>query len=389
MNKVAVVGGAGHVGLPLSLVIAESGLETIVIDINEEKINSIRNGEFPFVERGGQELLDKSKDFPISYTTEYSVLKECDVIILTIGTPIDEYHNPNLSPVYKTIDQLKPYLKDGQVLVLRSTLFPGTCEKIFARLQQEGFKISVSFCPERIAQGYALEEIKRFPQIVSGSDSHAIDTAKALFLRFASEVIELELAEAELAKLYTNAWRYITFAVANQFYIIAEEKGFDFFKIRKSIMHNYERASNFPKSGFAAGPCLFKDTMQLEAFSRKNFNLGTAAMHINEILPNFLVDRVKLKHDLSFIKVGILGMSFKPNNDDFRESLAYKLRKILTYQNAIVMCTDPYIDDPSFFKLNDVLTQCDLIFIGCPHDEYKNLDLSEIEIVDCWELQES
>ena len=389
MKKVAVVGGAGHVGFPLSLVIAESGLETIVIDINEEKINSIRNGEFPFVERGGQELLDKSKDFPISYTTEYSVLKECDVIILTIGTPIDEYHNPHLSPVYKTIDQLKPYLKDGQVLVLRSTLFPGTSEKIFARFQQEGMKISVSFCPERIAQGYALEEIKRFPQIVSGSDSHGIDTAKALFLRFASEVIELELAEAELAKLYTNVWRYITFAVANQFYIIAEEKGFDFFKIRKAIMHNYERASNFPKSGFAAGPCLFKDTMQLEAFSRKNFNLGTAAMHINEILPNFLVDRVKLKHDLSFIKVGILGMSFKPNNDDLRESLAYKLRKILAYENAIVMCTDPYIDDPSFFKLNDVLTQCDLIFIGCPHDEYKNLDLSEIEIVDCWELQES
>ena len=389
MNKVAVVGGAGHVGLPLSLVIAESGLETIVIDINEEKINSIRNGEFPFVERGGQELLDKSKDFPISYTTEYSVLKECDVIILTIGTPIDEYHNPNLSPVYKTIDQLKPYLKDGQVLVLRSTLFPGTSEKIFARLQQEGMKISVSFCPERIAQGYALEEIKCLPQIVSGSDSHAIDTAKTLFLRFVSEVIELELAEAELAKLYTNVWRYITFAVANQFYIIAEEKGFDFFKIRKAIMHNYERASNFPKSGFAAGPCLFKDTMQLEAFSRKNFNLGTAAMHINEILPNFLVDQVKLKHDLSFIKVGILGMAFKPNNDDLRESLAYKLRKTLTYENAIVMCTDPYIDDPSFFKLNDVLSQCDLIFIGCPHDEYKNLDLSEIEIVDCWEFQES
>jgi len=389
VNKVAVVGGAGHIGLPLSLVIAESGLETIVIDINEEKINSIRNGKFPFLERGGQELLDKSKDLPISYTTEYSVLKECDVIILTIGTPIDEYHNPNLSPVYKTIDQLKPYLKDGQVLVLRSTLFPGTSEKIFARLQKEGMKISVSFCPERIAQGYALEEIKRFPQIVSGSDSHGIDTAKALFLRFASEVIELELAEAEVAKLYTNVWRYITFAVANQFYIIAEEKGFDFFKIRKAIMHNYERASNFPKSGFAAGPCLYKDTIQLEAFSRKNFNLGTAAMHINEILPNFLVDQVKLKHDLSFIKVGILGMSFKPNNDDFRESLAYKLRKILTYENAIVMCTDPYIDDPSFFKLNDVLTQCDLIFIGCPHDEYKNLDLSEIEIVDCWELQES
>jgi UDP-N-acetyl-D-mannosaminuronic acid dehydrogenase len=389
MNKVAVIGGAGHVGLPLSLVIAESGLETIVIDINEEKINSIRNGDFPFVERGGQELLDKSKDFPISYTTEYSVLKECDVIILTIGTPIDEYHNPDLSPVYKTIDQLKPYLKDGQVLVLRSTLFPGTSEKIFARLQQEGMKISVSFCPERIAQGYALEEIKCLPQIVSGSDSHAIDTAKTLFLRFVSEVIELELAEAELAKLYTNVWRYITFAVANQFYIIAEEKGFDFFKIRKAIMHNYERASNFPKSGLAAGPCLFKDTMQLEAFSRKNFNLGTAAMHINEILPNFLVDRVKLKHDLSFIKVGILGMAFKPNNDDFRESLAYKLRKTLTYENAIVMCTDPYIDDPSFFKLNDVLSQCDLIFIGCPHDEYKNLDLSEIEIVDCWEFQES
>jgi len=128
-------------------------------------------------------------------------------------------------------------------------------------------------------------------------------------------------------------------------------------------------------------------TMQLEAFSRKNFNLGTAAMHINETLPDFLVDRIKLKHDLSFMKVGILGMAFKPNNDDLRESLAYKLRKILTYENAIVMCTDPYIDDSSFFLLDEVLTQCNLIFIGCPHDEYKKLDLTGIEVVDCWESQ--
>ena len=150
-------------------------------------------------------------------------------------------------------------------------------------------------------------------------------------------------------------------------------------------MHNYERASNFPKSGFAAGPCLFKDTMQLEAFSRKNFNLGTAAMHINETLPDFLVDRIKLKYELSFTKVGILGMSFKPNNDDLRESLAYRLRKILTYENAIVMCTDPYINDPSFFKLNEVLAQCNIIFIGSPHAEYLNIDLSKVEVVNCWE----
>ena len=385
MKKVAVVGGAGHVGLPLSLVIAESGLETIIVDIDEEKINSIRNGKFPFVERGGQELLDKSNNFLISYTSEYSVIKECDVIILTIGTPVDKHLNPNLSPVYETIDQLQPYLKEGQVLVLRSTLFPGTSEKIFSRLQKKGLNISVSFCPERVAQGYALEEIKLLPQIISGSDSHAIDTARDLFLRFSNEVIELELAEAELAKLYTNVWRYITFAVANQFYIIAEEKGYNFGRIRRAIMHNYERIATFPKSGFAAGPCLFKDTIQLEAFSRKNFSLGKAAININETLPDFLVDRIKLKYDLSFIKVGILGMSFKPDNDDFRESLAYKLRKILTYENAIVMCTDPYINDPSFFKLNEVLTQCKIIFIGCPHAEYKNVNLGEVEVVNCWE----
>ncbi|SVD87395.1 uncharacterized protein METZ01_LOCUS440249, partial [marine metagenome] len=261
-----------------------------------EKINSIRNGKFPFVERGGQELLDKSNNFPISYTSEHSVIKECDVIILTIGTPIDEHLNPNLSPVYETIDQLQPYLKDGQVMVLRSTLFPGTSEKISARLQKKGLNISVSFCPERVAQGYALEEIKLLPQIISGSDSHAIDTARDIFLRFSSEVIELELAEAELAKLYTNVWRYITFAVANQFYIIAEEKGYNFGRIRRAIMHNYERIATFPKSGFAAGPCLFKDTMQLEAFSRKNFSLGKAAININETLPDFLVDRIKLKY---------------------------------------------------------------------------------------------
>jgi len=387
-EKIAVIGGAGHVGLPLSLIIAESGLETVVIDYDDEKLNSIRSGKFPFVENGGQELLDASKDFPISYTSKYKVIEECGVIILTIGTPIDEYHNPNLTPIYQTIDQIKPLMHHGQVLILRSTLFPGTSEKIYDRLKQEGLQISVSFCPERIAQGHALEEIKLFPQIISGSDVHALKTAEGLFSRFASEVITLELAEAELAKLYTNAWRYISFAVANQFYTIAEEKGYDFFKIRKVIMHNYKRTASFPKSGFAAGPCLFKDTMQLEAFSRKNFNLGTAAMHINETLPNFLVDRVKIKFDLSFKKVGILGMAFKPNNDDSRDSLAFKLRKILSEENAVVMCTDPWIKNPSFFKMEDVLAQCNLIFIGCPHAEYVNLDLSGQDVIDCWKYKE-
>ena len=384
MIKIAVIGGAGHVGLPLSLLFAKNGFSVTLVDSDATKIEMLKKGEFPFMEEGGSELLQEVKDGNILFCTEHKLISECDVVVLTVGTPVDEHLNPDLSPVFEVVDQIKPYLRKGQVLVLRSTLFPGMSEKIYASLQAENIDVGVSFCPERIAQGKALIELKQIPQIISASDEKTLETVKFIFSTITSSVIELDMKEAELAKLFSNAWRYIKFAVANQFYMIAVEKGMDFEKIRHAMMFNYDRAKDFPGSGFAAGPCLFKDTMQLASYNRQNFALGHASMLINETFPDFLVEKSKISHKLAGENVGILGMAFKANNDDTRESLAFKLRKLLQFEGANVLCTDPFIQDDTFTSLDDVLGSCKLIFVGCPHSLYSDIKFDGHNIIDCW-----
>jgi UDP-N-acetyl-D-mannosaminuronic acid dehydrogenase len=385
--RMAVVGGGGHVGLPLSLLLADSGHEVVIIDTDANKIEKLKRGEFPFLEEGGPELLRKHAKNPrLKFSVTPDPIRDCDAIILTVGTPVDEHLNPQLSSVYSVIDQIRPFLRNGQVMILRSTLFPGTSEKISQRLTAWNLDVGVSFCPERIAQGKALEESRQLPQIISGSDSRSLEVARRIFSSFAEEVIELSMTEAELAKLFTNTWRYIKFGVANQFYMLAEAKGLDFYRIRDAMTRRYPRAADFPGAGFAAGPCLFKDAMQLEAFHRQNFPIGHSAMMINETLPEFLIEQVKRDHKLSGLPVGILGMAFKADNDDCRESLAYKLRKQLTYENAEVLCTDPYIKDPCFHSLEEVLSKAQLLFIGCPHSSYRSIDWRGRKVVDCWGL---
>ncbi len=384
--RIAVVGGGGHVGLPLSLLLAKKGFSVMIIDSDQGKIEGLKRGEFPFLEDGGVEALRELKDSSLVFTTQCEKVADADVVILTVSTPVDEHLNPNLTPVYAAMDQIKPYLHNGQVLLLRSTLFPGTSEKIHSLLNTAGLKIGIAFCPERIAQGKALKELQELPQIVSGSDEVALAVAKRIFSTITSEIIELGMKEAELAKLFSNAWRYIKFAVANQFYISAVEKGLDFHRIRKAMMLSYERAADFPTAGFTAGPCLFKDTMQLAAYCRQNFPLGHSAMLINETLPDFLVERIKQEQSLAGIRVGILGMAFKADSDDNRESLSYKLKKLLQYEGAIVMCSDPYVQDQSFHPVETILKSCPIIFIGCPHSVYRDIKFGDQRIIDCWRI---
>lgn len=382
--KVAVVGGGGHVGLPLSLMLAKHGFPVVIIDRDAAKVEQIGRGCMPFVEDGAAELLPALLGNGLELATTPAAVADCAAVVLTVGTPVDEHLNPSLNAVYQVIDEVTPHLGPGSVLVLRSTLFPGTSDAIHRRLQAAEHDVGVSFCPERIAQGYAMAELKQLPQIISGSDERSLTVARTLFGALGAKLVELPMIEAELAKLFTNSWRYMQFAIANQFYAIAEEKGLDFYRIRAAMMEDYPRAKTFPQSGFAAGPCLFKDTMQLAAFSRAGFSLGHAAMLINETLPNFLVDQTKRSMSLFGRSVGILGMAFKPESDDNRESLAYKLRKLLIHEGARVLCTDPLVADPTFVNLDTVLRESEVLFIGCPHAAYRSLDLSGRDVVDCW-----
>jgi UDP-N-acetyl-D-mannosaminuronic acid dehydrogenase len=307
-------------------------------------------------------------------------------VVVVIGTPVDEHLNPDFTLFDRVLGQLGDLLRPGQTLILRSTIFPGTTARVARLLADRGLAVDVAFCPERVAEGFALREIRELPQIISGVTATAVSAARSLFEPIGAELIELPVEEAELAKLFTNAWRYISFSVANQFQMIASEHGLAFSRILQAMKHNYPRAQALPGPGFAAGPCLFKDTMQLAAYADNQFFIGHAAMLINEGMPRFLVDRIRRKHaDLAKKTVGILGMAFKAGSDDTRESLSYKLKKVLQIESRRVLTTDPYVtSDPALVPLADVLSQADLFVVGVPHPEYRVLSLQDKPIYDLW-----
>ena len=351
-------------GLPLAITFAERGLKTIVLDKNEAALNGVLKGDIPFKEKDADEKLAQVLSAGnFTGTTDNSKVSEAEYVIVIIGTPIDEFLNPRIQDIIKVFDSLMPYFKDGQTIILRSTIYPGTTRGIKRLLEQAKKKTKLAFCPERVAEGVAIEEIKSLPQIVSGIDQASEKSAAKLFAKIAKEIVFLSPEEAELAKLMTNAWRYIQFAVANQFYMIADSAGLDFYKIFHAIKHNYPRAKDFPSAGFAAGPCLFKDTMQIAAFNNNKFFLGHAAMLVNEGMPNHIVEDLKQKFDLSKKRVAIIGMAFKGGSDDKRDSLSYKLKKILQIQAKEVLCTDVYIKDKGFVSLEESL-KADITILG-------------------------
>jgi len=384
---VVIIGGCGHVGLPLGLALANAGKTVVAYDTDAEKAAATNAGRMPFIDKGADELLPRVlADGTFRSTGDASVIARAEVIVLVIGTPVDEHLNPRFDLIREVIQDNRRYLRDGQLIVLRSTLYPGTTERVAGLIKEEGLDIDVAVCPERVAEGTALEEIESLPQIVAGTSERAQRRAEELFRRLTPDVIPMKPLAAELAKLFTNAWRYIQFATANQFYMIANDYGIDFYEVHRAMTEKYPRAKGFPKAGFAAGPCLFKDTMQLSAFHSNSFFLGHSAMLINEGLPNYLVRRLSRRYDLSKMAVGILGMTFKADSDDPRDSLSFKLRRVLQAECRDVLCTDPYLDLPWLTPLEDTLAKADLIIIGAPHKAYRNLDFGGTPVVDVWDM---
>ena len=383
---VCVVGGGGHVGLPLSLALADAGMRVVVYDTNEQTVERISRGEMPFRETGADELLARILPTErLSLTSDPSVLRGAPIVIVVIGTPIDEFLNPSMTLFDRVIDQMAPHISDGALVVMRSTVYPGTTERVARMLAERGLKVDVACCPERIAEGHALEELKNLPQIVGADDDAAGSRAAELFARLGAETIRTTTREAELAKLFTNAWRYMKFAIANQFLMIAHQSGADYNAILHAIRHDYPRAADLPGPGFAAGPCLLKDTMQLASFTSDHFPMGQSAMQINEGLPAYIVDSMSHRFGgLEGKTVGILGMAFKSESDDVRASLSYKLRKLLLWAGAEVLCTDPYVEDDRLTDIDQVLERSDILVLGAPHRAYKALDLEGREVVDVW-----
>jgi UDP-N-acetyl-D-mannosaminuronic acid dehydrogenase len=386
-RDVVVIGGCGHVGLPLALAFADRGLRVVIYDLSVAAVEMVNAGRLPFAEQGAEEVLARVLAAGrLVASTDPAVVGSATHVVVVIGTPVDEHLNPDQGAITKALGRCAGFLRDGQLLILRSTVFPGVTALVEKMVAGLGLGIEVAFCPERLAEGKAMTELFELPQIISARTAAGVERASALFGRLTGTLVVMSPEEAELAKLFTNVWRYIKFATANQLYMMANERGLDFERIRRGLSQDYPRAADMPAAGFAAGPCLFKDTMQLAAYNDNNFPLGHAAMAVNEGLPLHVVHRLEARFDLASMTVGILGMAFKAGSDDIRSSLSYKLKRILEFKAGAVLCTDPYVTvDPNLLPLAEVIARSDLLVVGAPHPEYRGL-ITDKPAADIWDV---
>jgi UDP-N-acetyl-D-mannosaminuronic acid dehydrogenase len=385
--KITVVGGCGHVGLPLSVALSNSGNSVTAFDISVDAVDKVNSGAAPFWEPLLDDALSIALEKGFKATLESACIKNANMVIVIVGTPLDVHLNPDPNAVVKAVEDIAEHLNDSQLLVLRSTVFPGVTKQVERLLNRLNLETQVVFCPERIAEGFAMKELVELPQIIGARNDESFTRASEMFSSLGIKVVRTTPEEAELAKLFTNTWRYIKFAAANQFWMMANDSGVNFDNVREAIRFEYPRAADFPAAGFTAGPCLFKDTMQLSAFSNNTFALGNSAMMINEGMPLYVVEKLSQKYDISQTKIGLLGMAFKGESDDNRSSLAYKLKRILKFKSAGVLTSDPYVkNDAELVSEERVLEESDVLIIAAPHTRYKDL-VSDKPIIDIWNLR--
>ncbi|MEP7019184.1 MAG: nucleotide sugar dehydrogenase [Pseudonocardiales bacterium] len=391
-DRISIVGAGGHIGLPLSVVLAEAGFDVYGIDRSSELNSRLNQGEIPYVEHGAQPLMNRALSRGnLRFTADDSSLATSDVIVVIIGTPVDDNLNPRIDPLIEVMKRHASRMPHGQLIVLRSTVSPGTTELLRAVLEtgsgtKEGEGFFLVFAPERVLQTRAVEEIQSLPQLVGAFCDASFDRASSFFSRFVSRrTIRLTPVEAELGKLITNMSRYVSFALANEFYMICDSHGANAHSVIAACNEDYPRL-DLPRPGpNVGGPCLYKDGYYLT--EKIQFpEIIANSFKINESVPRYLLEKVRAVADLK--RVGVLGLAFKANCDDTRNSLSYKLIKQVKGMHAEPIAVDPYVPqfaDPTHLKGVDAL------FLMTPHDEFKNLpewltivDNPNCIVVDMW-----
>jgi len=382
--NITIIGGAGHIGLPLGILFANKGINVTLYDKNYYAVKEINNSQLPFMEDKGKELLKKNKKRIFATTNKNSISKS-DIIIVCIGTPVKN-NKPDLLFFFNLFREIKTLLKPNQLLVIRSSIYPGTCKKIHQFLGKKF--TNISYCPERVVQGKSISELPKLPQIISGISDEAIKKSQNLFNLICKKTIVTSILEAELIKLFSNAWRYINFSISNEFYMICENLGIKFDQLRKNMVEGYERNKNIPTAGFAAGPCLYKDTTQLTSYLKKSFSLGKVSTKINQRLPYFIYKQLsnKFKNNLKKKTIGILGITFKADIDDTRDSLAIELFNLLKRKKLKVIFSDDYASTlKNNLNKNKLISKSDIIIVGAPHKAYKKIRIPKNKyLIDLW-----
>ncbi len=386
-QEISIIGGAGHVGFPLGIAFASKKFKVNLIDKNKIFLDKIKKGIPPFLEKGAKKVLKKTLfKKKIFVSNNYESIKTSKFIIICIGTPINQNLKPRVKEFLSFFYFLKKIVNKSQIIIIRSSIFPGVFNKVSKILDKKNKNIV--YCPERIVQGNSLEELPKLPQILAGKNNFSINEVKKLFGKITKTIITTTVLEAELIKLFSNANRYINFSIANQLFMICEEHNLNYSKIRKIMREGYERNINLPSAGFTAGPCLLKDTMQLSSFYQQRFSLGHAAMNVNENIPNFILKKIKKIKNIKRKKIGVLGITFKAETDDTRDSLAIKLIKLLKKSGMSVLQSDEYCFEKNNIKKHELLRRSDIIIIAAPHKAYKKIKFPKNKIlIDIWGIK--
>jgi UDP-N-acetyl-D-mannosaminuronic acid dehydrogenase len=376
-QSVAVV-GLGRVGLPLALSFAGRGLDVIGIEREESVLARLDGGQMPFRETGTQELLARVlADNTLERTRIVQDAARADHIVLTLHTPSYSHIEIDISQIRGVIDDLLPVLREGHSIILRSTVAPGTTEWVAGYVEQRrGFKVGeelfVSHVPERIAENHFLEEIVSLPCIVGGVGDGSGARAAELFEVFGTEIVQTTPVQAELAKIWTNILRYTQFALPNLLMMECEQYGANVFDVIELINHDYPRGG-IGRPGLTAGACLRKDfTFSEERSNAPGMLLAVSRVH--ESVPLFLVKGLKsrLGGSLRDLKVAVLGLTFKRDSDDVRDSLSYKVVRMLERELAHVTRHDPHVPGDSE-SLEAALEGADAVVVATNHSEFEGI----------------
>ena len=391
---VSVIGAGGHVGFPLSLVIANAGHTVYGIDVNEDIVRQLNEGNVPYVEEDAKGLLDKCLgNKSVIFTTGFDPIKDSDVIAIMIGTPVDGEGNARLDDLFNFVDDtLIPRMKKGQLIVLRSTVSPGTTEVIRDHIEDnhgwiEGKDYHLVFAPERVVQGKSITEISSLPQLVGAFSDDSYLQAALFFNTFISnKVFHLTPKEVEIGKLMTNMYRYVSFAFANEFWMIGEKHGINIDKVIDACNYDYPRMDVPHPGPNVGGPCLFKDGRFLLSDIPFGDLINTSFL-INEGMPDYIFNRIKVINK-SIKKVLILGATFKKDCDDTRNSLAFKMKKVCKKHGVKAWMVDPYYiagESPPPFQ------DYDAVIVMTPHTvfaDYCKLDMFKegCIVADLWKM---
>jgi UDP-N-acetyl-D-mannosaminuronic acid dehydrogenase len=370
--------GLGRVGLPLALSFADRGIRVLGVDHDRALLDSIRAGRMPFTESGTQELLDRvSSTGRLELAERAADAAQNDDIVITIGTPSFSHLESDLRQVRAAVDDLLPLLRPGHALILRSTIAPGTTEFVAGYLEKRrglraGEDVFVAHAPERIAAGRFLEEISTLPCIIGGVGEASTERAASTFSVFGAPIVKTTAVQAELAKIWTNILRYATFALPNLLMMDCERYDANVFEVIDLINHDYPRGG-IAMPGLTAGSCLRKDFV----FSEERSNapgMLLAVSRVNEAVPLFLVEGIKRRlGELSSRKVAVLGLTFKRNTDDERDSLSPKLIRLLERELADVAVSDPHASTPTQ-PLADAVRDADVVIVATNHSAFEGPD---------------